>query len=200
MPYHLPPPTSAYPSGESVYMYDEQLPLAGSVTATGSSVQQQQPDFAGYTFPTAPSGQVYPASTGHPHQQMLPAMAYTAEMDPAYGLEVEDHPMPQPGQFANAGPPGYAYAPSDVRAQGYNGDGLGISGINANGWKNGYALGAGDAMVSAGATAGEQGQEPAAQDGLWRTRSQWNSPMPGQFDPRAQGAASSSSPLASTHP
>jgi hypothetical protein len=78
----------------------------------------------------------------------------------------EGETLPQPAQFANAGPPGYAYdLPS---AQPWAGQGQGhAQGSNGTSWS----------MDTNNEVYGERRAD------AWRTRSEWSSPLPGVFDP-----------------
>ena len=87
--------------------------------------------------------------------------------DPGYASSSNAYPAPEPAQFANAGPPGYAYAPSNM------------------GWAHDYAAQpqprgseyAAGSSSNAGfnAAPGSSNAEPQ-----WRTRSEWSSPMQGK--------------------
>lgn len=130
-------------------------------------LRYQHPAQQPYDYPAQPASTpaypVYPNTT--------PSVEYPFQ--PTYAV-------PQPAQFANAGPPGYAYAPG----QGSTRTGLGISGL--------YSV-TGPAHGTPSGLAHQQAY-PSAEDqqmsGLQqytmdagRARSQWSSPFTGHFDP-----------------
>jgi hypothetical protein len=137
---------------------------------------QQQPSQTRhqYTYPSQPvQTPAYPVFTNddgisHPEYPFPTGAAFA-------------HAAPQPAQFANAGPPGYAYDPSQSRqaeAAEY-GTGLGITGLDS---ANESRIQWGESIDPRQPIVPIPGVDPRGQD--WRARSQWSSPMTGHFDPR----------------
>ena len=126
-----------------------------------------------YQHPSIPQTAL-PASQGtYPTYSLDDPITYaesTYPLPPAYGYAV-----PQPAQFANAGPPGYAYdASASMSSSRRTPTGLGISGVHAHGasgmqWSDGFPM------------ADEQAVQPAS---TWKARSQWSSPAIGRVDPK----------------
>ena len=116
-------------------------------------------------------------TSGYTSDDPIAHPEYPFPIPATYGYTV-----PQPAQFANAGPPGYAYDPSQHHPQPSSAryeTGLGISGINAYG---GNPAQWGEINVH---TQQQNLTQSAMAPGPpeWRARSQWSSPIPVQFNP-----------------
>jgi hypothetical protein len=127
-----------------------------------------------YQHPAIPQAALPTSSqAAYPSYPIDDAITYA---DSSYPLpSTYGYAVPQPAQFANAGPPGYAYdASASMSSSRRAPTGLGISGLNAQGasgvqWSDGYTMADGQAV------------QPAS---TWKARSQWSSPAIGRVDPK----------------
>lgn len=117
--------------------------------------------------------------------QPMPTPAYPVYGDNTPGAEYPFQPtfvVPQPAQFANAGPPGYAYAPNQSVSD-YQ-TGLGISGLSHYNTA-GIPYDPEDPLAMQQYVAAEDQQRVEVQPYPMdiRARSQWSSPFVGHVDP-----------------
>jgi hypothetical protein len=118
-----------------------------------------------------------------------PSTAYpTYSSQDSYGNPVPIFPptgygyaMPQPAQFANAGPPGYAYNPSVSPS--YD-TGLGIYGLNNIVTTETSGIDWNEKHLQSDITP-DVAPLPLEPHPTWKARSQWSSPLSGAFDPKA---------------
>ena len=201
--YQQPPYPYTFPAPAPVPATEPGIPAYAYVSAQHSAVPSfgmtdPSQSFQGYTF--AP-----PVVDLNRHQSNLPPIACPA-YPPHQSISHFNAPQPQfvhdtpisqgiaqPAQFANAGPPGYAY---DARSRIGNSASNNSSTVNAGlvglGLSHAHAAGP-EGVKDDGSgvdTAAEemQGVEwaPSIND-VWRTRSEWSSPMPGQWQGQGQG-------------